>query len=53
MGEMKKKALLFVGGLFPEEDMDAIKENSKGPIQYAANGFQWKLVRGFDESLYE
>jgi len=51
MGEMKKKALLFVGGLFPEEDMDAIKENSKGPIQYAANGFQWKLVRGFDESF--
>ena len=43
-----KNKLLFVGGMFPEHQMQKIIDESKGHIQYAANKLQWNLINGFD-----
>jgi len=43
--------ILFVGGVFPKEQEEEIFNKSKGNVQYAANGFQWSLIKGFDENL--
>lgn len=47
----KDTRLLFVGGVFPKEMEETIIQNSKANIQLAANNFQWKLIKAFDEYL--
>ena len=41
--------LLFVGGVFPHDEENAILSRSRGPIQFAANALQWNLIEGFYE----
>ncbi|MFA1642611.1 glycosyltransferase [Chryseomicrobium imtechense] len=48
---MTNKKTLFLGGLFPKELYEDILINSKGPIQNAANKFQWNIINGLDENL--
>lgn len=38
--------MLFLTGLFPEEQREKIQSLSKGVIQYAADSLQWSIVRG-------
>ncbi|UDM70620.1 glycosyltransferase [Vagococcus fluvialis] len=53
------KNYLFIGGYFSSEDERLIIENSKSPVQYAANIFQKNLLSGIEkkkeenESLYK
>lgn len=39
--------ILFLGGFFEEDMEQKILDNSKGPVQHAANKFQWNLIEGF------
>ena len=43
--------LMFLTGVFPKENYKDVLENSKGPVQNAANNLQWELIEGFDEIL--
>ncbi|WP_379145989.1 glycosyltransferase [Paenibacillus sp. sgz500992] len=38
--------MLFLGGVFSQEQEPEIIEKSKGGVQYAANQFQWTLIDG-------
>ena len=42
---------LFVGGIFPKDDIKEILNKSKRGLQMAANNFQWSLIEGFDKNL--
>lgn len=42
---------LFLGGLFPKEKEEEIFQSSIGPMQNAANVFQWNVINGFDQNL--
>lgn len=42
---------LFLGGLFPKEKEEEIFRSSIGPMQNAANAFQWNIINGFDQNL--
>lgn len=41
------KKVLFIGGVFAQENEAEILENSKTPVEYSANIFQKKLIHGF------
>ncbi len=43
--------IIFLTGLFPNEDYAEILKKSKGAVQNAANNLQWELVKGLDENL--
>jgi len=40
--------LLFIGGVFDPGYIEEIVNNSKGPIQFAANTLQWMIISGLD-----
>lgn len=42
--------LLFIGGVFAEENIDEIIEDSKGTIEFSANNFQERLIKGFEQN---
>ena len=39
---------IFIGGFFPDDQIDMIQKNSSGVVQNAANVFQTNLLKGFD-----
>lgn len=41
----------FLGGLFPEEFLKDVENNSLGNIQYAANSLQWNIVNGIEKNI--
>jgi glycosyltransferase involved in cell wall biosynthesis len=43
--------VLFLGGVFPEDEEPGILARSRGPVQNAANALQWTLIRGLDAAL--
>jgi len=42
---------IFIGGLYPNEILDEIKENTKH-LDFAANTLQWALLNGFEANSY-
>jgi glycosyltransferase involved in cell wall biosynthesis len=42
---------IFIGGLYPNERLDEIRENTKH-LDFAANTFQWALLNGFKANSY-
>ena len=42
---------IFIGGLYPDERLDEIKENTKH-LDFAANTLQWALLNGFEANSY-
>lgn len=44
--------IIFIGGIFDDENRNKIEENSIGPIQYAADALQKSFLRGL-KSLYK
>ena len=40
-------SVLFIGGVFACENEDEIIENTKGYVEFSANIFQKKLIKGF------
>ncbi len=47
MAEMK---ILFIGGVFAKENENEIIQNTKTYVEYSANIFQEKLIKGFREN---
>lgn len=47
MAEMK---ILFIGGVFAKENENEIIQNTKTYVEYSANIFQEKLIKGFKEN---
>lgn len=45
---MENMKVIFIGGLYPKERENEIRENSIGRIDNAANNFQWALLKGLD-----
>lgn len=45
--------IIFIGGFFPDDQIDMIYESSSGPIQNAAHVFQSNLLKGFDAVFSE
>lgn len=45
--------VLFIGGIWPENEESAIIENSKGNVQIAANMLQMSIIKGIEENLSE
>lgn len=43
--------ILFIGGFFPKNLTDKIRENSKGPIANANNTLQWAYIEGLYSHL--
>lgn len=48
---MKKSRIVFLGGIFPDSQIDYIRKNSSGVIQNAADALQKKLIHGFDAQV--
>ena len=46
---MKKIKILFLCGFFAKENEQEVLEQAKGRVEYSANIFQEKLIRGFQE----
>lgn len=42
--------VLFIGGVFAKENIPEIVQQSIGTIEYSANTFQERLIRGFDKN---
>jgi len=42
---------IFIGGLYPNEILDEIEENTKH-LDFAANALQWALLYGFEANSY-
>lgn len=47
---MERKEILFIGFLLSDEKMKKIYDKEKNLMHYAANKFQWNLIRGLNES---
>lgn len=43
--------VLFIGGLFPEEEYQTIFEQTKHSMQNAANNLQWEIISGLEQNL--
>ncbi|OJV21643.1 MAG: hypothetical protein BGO30_02795 [Bacteroidetes bacterium 41-46] len=43
--------ILFLGGMYPAELYKTIEANSKKGLQFAANNFQWSIIKGLEENL--
>ena len=43
-------SVLFIGGVFACENEDEIIENTKGYVEFSANIFQKKLIKGFKQN---
>lgn len=43
--------MLFIGGIFPRNSKQDIVNNSKGPIQFAANTLQYNIIKGLEANL--
>jgi glycosyltransferase involved in cell wall biosynthesis len=41
--------ILFIGGVFTEEQQDEVLQKNRGVVQFAANTLQWNLIKGLDE----
>ena len=46
-------SVLFIGGVFAEENQKEIIENTKGYAEFSANIFQKKLINGFKKNNQE
>ena len=44
------KEIIFIGGVFAEENIDEITDKSRGTIEYSANIFQERLISGFKKN---
>lgn len=52
-GSKVKMKVLFLCGVFGKEYSEFIEINAKRPVEYSANIFQEKLIKGFKENKYD
>ena len=45
--------VLFLCGVFASENENEVISHAKGPVEYAANIFQEKMIKGFDAAAVD